>query len=436
MFKAVAHLPYFRKQVQNNASILENSTHGIDQILNYVILKIMPLAALVVALLLFSLYLNHFSDSVSWIFILSSAILLFILPQVFSHKKRPIFQKNKQLKEELRKELLDTFNGRIEIEKYNLAPRAVNQFNNWLTELDKTEKSLFNHSLMLQLIGGFGFSLLSITVIGLFSTTGLNPAMTIGIFFGVLAQAELAEMLFNPKIEKNAVKQHTTDIQRLLVHICPPAKTSAPEEALTSITFDQISAKIPETAFVTPQITVTLNQGSWVAIYGATGSGKTTLLNSFFFPEYRNSGQILWNNKQTDTLKAPQCIYVTQNAFLLTGTVRENFLGYSEQKILEVIHIVDLQHWYGNLPHGLDSWIGENGKTLSGGERKKMLLAQALLKNPQLLVVDEVTAGIGFSSARSIFHKIRQNYPGITILMTTHNDLFQSEVDHFIQLTR
>jgi ATP-binding cassette subfamily C protein CydC len=91
-------------------------------------------------------------------------------------------------------------------------------------------------------------------------------------------------------------------------------------------------------------------------------------------------------------------VYVTQKAYLLTGTLRENFEGYPDEAIEQVLKTVDLSGWRASLPDGLDSWLGENGETLSGGQRKKLLLAQALLKEPQLLVVDEPTAGISSES--------------------------------------
>jgi ATP-binding cassette subfamily C protein CydC len=82
----------------------------------------------------------------------------------------------------------------------------------------------------------------------------------------------------------------------------------------------------------------------------------------------------------------------------------------------------------------LDTWIGENGETLSGGQRKKLLLAQALLKRPQLLVVDEPTAGISTENAIEIFKNIRSDYPDISILMATHMKEFESVVDKVIRI--
>ena len=82
----------------------------------------------------------------------------------------------------------------------------------------------------------------------------------------------------------------------------------------------------------------------------------------------------------------------------------------------------------------MNSWLGENGETLSGGQRKKLLLAQALLKEPQLLVVDEPTAGISSENAIAIFRNIKRLYPDIAILMATHLKDFESVADKVVRI--
>ena len=89
---------------------------------------------------------------------------------------------------------------------------------------------------------------------------------------------------------------------------------------------------------------------------------------------------------------------------------------------------------YRGLPKGLDSWLGENGETLSGGQRKKLLLAQALLKKPLLLVVDEPTAGISTDNALDIFRRLKQENPDLSLLLATHQPAFETEADQVIRI--
>lgn len=205
--------------------------------------------------------------------------------------------------------------------------------------------------------------------------------------------------------------------------------------SLENVSLKKVSAKIPETPVCTSEVSLEIKKGEWIALFGETGKGKTTLLNSLFYPEYRRSGSLAWNG-DTDLshLPVPECIYVTQKAYLLTGTLRENFEGYSDGEIEQALETVDLASWRSSLPDGLNSWLGENGETLSGGQRKKLLLAQALLKKPQLLVVDEPTAGISSENAMAIFRNIRQQYPDMSILIATHLRNFEDIVDKVISI--
>ncbi|MFV0340472.1 MAG: ATP-binding cassette domain-containing protein, partial [Parachlamydiaceae bacterium] len=319
--------------------------------------------------------------------------------------------------------------------KYNLEEKAIEQYNRRLEKLEKTENRLQINSFYLQIVGGLGFSLLASFVLYQADSFGINAQIAIGIFFGIMAQAELAEILFSGKSERNSVQNQINDIDEIIEQGSHPVENVIVESSLKRLNIQGLNAKIPETSVRTNEISLEIQKGEWIALFGETGKGKTTFLNSLFYPEYRNTGILTWNTDDEIThLPVPECIYVTQKAYLLTGTLRENFQGHSDEAIEQALIDVDLASWRATLPDGLASWLGENGETLSGGQRKKLLLAQALLKNPQLLVVDEPTAGISTENAISIFQHIRQKYPDITILMATHLRDFESVVDKVVRM--
>lgn len=285
------------------------------------------------------------------------------------------------------------------------------------------------------MIAGLGFSLVAAFLLWNSANYAIDAPLAIGFFFGILAQAELAEMLFSGKSEKSSVVHQVRDMDTVFRQGEQPVETVQVDSGLQNLSLKNVSAGIPETTVFTGNISLEIKKGEWIALFGETGKGKTTLLNSLFYPEYRRSGSLVWNGEvDLAHLPVPACIYVTQKAYLLTGTLRENFEGYPDEAIEQVLETVDLAEWRSKLPEGLSTWLGENGETLSGGQRKKLLLAQALLKNPQLLVVDEPTAGISSGNAIDIFRTIRSRYPGITILMATHLKDFESVADQVIYL--
>ncbi len=427
IFQSVARFPYFKKQVNNNSTLLENSTHGIDLILNHILLWLLPFTTLLVTLTIYYFFLAFFSHAIALEFLVSSAVLLFLIPQFIFLRNRTLYAELKTRREENNQDLIQSFRGRIEIAKYGLENKAIEQHEKRMWQLEELEKKLHTNSFTLQLIAGLGFSYIATFILWNSSNYDISAPVAIGIFFGIMAQAELAEILFSGKSEKSAVAHQINDIDNIIQQ-----GNLAPEAALghatfRSLTLSNVVASIPETPIELDALSLEIKKGEWVALYGETGKGKTTFLNSLFYPEYRKSGNIRWN---TDTelaqLPIPTCIYVTQKAYLLTGTLRENFEGHADEEIVNALKTVDLYNWYALLPDGLATWLGENGETLSGGQRKKLLLAQALLKNPQLLVVDEPTAGISSENAIAIFTSIQQHYPDITILMATHLVDFKS----------
>lgn len=435
IFSAVARFPYFKKQVNNNSAILENSTFGIDLILNHILLWILPFAALIISILLYSLFLLVFSQPIAVEFLISSAVLLFVIPQFIFVNNRKLYAELKMLREENNLSLIQSFRGRIEISKYKLEQNAIDQQEQSRHRLEQLESRLQKNSFTLQLIAGMGFSIIAAFVYWNAGNYDISAPVAIGLFFGIMAQAELAEMLFAGKSERSSVAHQEKDIDQLIQDGGPEVESIRMDADFISLQLNDFSACIPETQVKTEPFSLVVNKGEWIALYGETGRGKTTLLNSLFYPEYHLSGTLSWNNSHLLTaLPVPECIYVTQKAYLLTGTLRENFEGYSDDQIVEVLNIVDLFSWFSTLPDGLETWLGENGETLSGGQRKKLLLAQALLKNPQLLVVDEPTAGISTSNALAIFRKIKQIYPNITVLMATHLMEMEREVDKVVRI--
>lgn len=436
VFQSVAKFPYFKKQVNNNSALLQNSTYGIDQILNHILLWILPFTTLILSLGIYVVFLVVFSPIIAIEFLILSLVLLFILPQFIFRKNKVLYEKLKIQREDNNQALIETFRGRIEISKYNLEEKAIKQSEQRLIQIELLESKLQNNSFWLQFIVGLGFSFIAALLLWSSSNYNISAPIAIGIFFGIMAQAELSEMLFSGKSEKSSVSHQINDIAQIFDDAEQQSDDVVEVKShLQKLRIENISAHIPETSVYTNEIFLEIKKGDCVALFGETGKGKTTLLNSLFYPEYQRGGALIWNeNEKISHLPVPECIYVTQKAYLLTGTLRENFEGYSDEAIERVLNIVDLRSWLLSLPDGLNSWLGENGETLSGGQRKKLLLAQALLKDPQLLVVDEPTAGISSENAIAIFKQIKSTYPEMTILMATHLTDFEKVADKVVKI--
>jgi ABC-type multidrug transport system fused ATPase/permease subunit len=158
------------------------------------------------------------------------------------------------------------------------------------------------------------------------------------------------------------------------------------------------------------EISFRVRPGETVALVGTTGSGKSTVINLLTrFYEF-DSGEILIDGKPIRDLNTggvrQQIGMVTQECFLFNGTIRENLqIGKpdaTDEELLEAAAVANARPFIDRLPHGLSSVVGERGVKLSVGERQRLSIARALLKDPPILILDEATASVDTTTERLI----------------------------------
>lgn len=157
-------------------------------------------------------------------------------------------------------------------------------------------------------------------------------------------------------------------------------------------------------------VTLEAKPGETVALVGPTGAGKSTVVNLLCrFYEYEEGSITIDGQELHDTKKASlrsALGYVTQEAFLFNGTVRENLClakrDADEDDLWKALTAARAAEFVRELPEGLDTNVGERGVKLSGGEKQRLSIARALLKDPPILLLDEATASVDSETERLI----------------------------------
>jgi len=243
-----------------------------------------------------------------------------------------------------------------------------------------------------------------------------DPIRRFGHIFSELQRATAAADRLFPLLDRSSVIQN------------PPQPATMPRP-LRHLEFKNVSLEYNEDTPVLVSVNLQITTGETIAIVGSNGAGKSSLLNllpRFYDP---SSGSVSIDGIDLRDFSLPdlrQAIgYVMQNPVLFDGTVREN-ISYglpdaSEDQIVAAATSAQAHQFICNtLSDGYDTQVGPHGGQLSGGQRQRLCLARLMLRDPQIVILDEVTSQIDVHGEKDI-HKILKDFlRDRTALIATH----------------
>lgn len=210
-----------------------------------------------------------------------------------------------------------------------------------------------------------------------------------------------------------------------------------------SIELSDVSLSFPgRVKPVLDRFSLSIPAGSIIAIYGPSGVGKSSLadvLSGLIAPD---SGTLLVDGQVLDGAVRlgwrKHVAYVEQRPFFIDGTIAQNMtwddVATSDEQMQSALDAASAG-FVDDLPQGLATRIGEGARQLSGGERQRISLARALLCNPDLLILDEVTAGLDQSNADAIRTSIAALRGKMTVVVLGHDPAMAALADHVVELS-
>jgi len=195
----------------------------------------------------------------------------------------------------------------------------------------------------------------------------------------------------------------------------------------TSIEFKDVSFTYPGREKTISKINLCIKKGVMTALVGESGSGKSTITDIVLGLQIPHKGEILIDGISLSDLKQntfrERIGYVPQDPLLFHASIRENLLwAYeaTEDEIWTALRLANAERFIKDMSEGIDTIVGDRGARLSGGQRQRIALARALLRKPELLILDEATSSLDSESEQLIQQSIEQISHNTTILIVAH----------------
>ncbi len=194
------------------------------------------------------------------------------------------------------------------------------------------------------------------------------------------------------------------------------------------IVYEDVSFSYDTGDEVLTSIDLEIDRGEVVAVVGPSGAGKSTLLDllpRFYDPTEGRVSVDGCDVREVDVASLRRLMgIVTQETILFNDTVRNNIAygleGALDEEIETAARAANAHDFISAMPHGYDTEIGERGAMVSGGERQRIAIARAILKNPPILIFDEATSSLDTESERLVQEAIEHLFKGRTVLLIAH----------------
>ena len=432
-----------------NSDLLNRLVADVDTLDGLYLRLIAPFISAIVVITFITLGLSFVHVPLALFLGLTLLTLLLVLPTIFYHLGNKFGAKLTQSRALYRTQFVEFIQAQAELLLFNGEEKLKGKLS--LTEqqwqaYQQREANLSGFSTALLLFAN-GLVLCIVMWFAAQVDLGSNEYSTalIGLFaFAALASFEIlmpigAAFLHIGQMVASA--ERVTDIieQQPLVDFSGTQRV----ESQTQVPLLQIN----QVHFTYPQrdnpalvdLNLHIQAGEKLAILGKTGSGKSTLLQLLVRNYDANQGEILFAGNRiqaySESSLRQQFCFLTQRVHVFSDTLRNNLqlanpAPLSDEKMVAVLQQVGLEKLV-NQEQGLDLWLGDGGRPLSGGEQRRLGLARVLLNDAPILLLDEPTEGLDRETERHILQAILAHSVGKTLIMVTHR---LTAIEQFDQL--
>lgn len=423
-----AGLAHFRQ-----GELLNRLVADVDTLDHLYLRVISPLIGALVVIIVVTFGLSFLDGQLA---LTLGAILLatlIFLPPLFYYAGKPTGEALTVSRGQYRQQLTAWLQGHAELTIFGATKRYREQLDatecNWQdAQRRQSELTALSQAAMLLISGLAVVVMLWIAAAGVGADTAPGALIALFVFCALAAFEALAPVTgaFQHLGQVIASATRVTQITRQQPEV---SFVTGEQAAITQVwvEIENVSFTYPnQSQSVLSHVSLTVTAGQHVAILGRTGCGKSTLLQLLTRAWDPRQGEIRLNGKpinelSEDTLRAATSV-VPQRVHLFSATLRDNLLlaapHAGDEELAAMLERVGLEKLLSD--SGLNCWLGEGGRPLSGGELRRLAIARALLQDAPLVLLDEPTEGLDAETERQILDLLAEATAGKTVLMVTH----------------
>lgn len=449
LFEHVLRMPVQRFQMSESGDLISRLTNDIENVsrtLNTAIIQMTTSVITLVGTLAVMLWLSP----------MLTLLTITIVPLMYAGMKWITKRTGRYFKEQ-QKALGDMtgfleehLSGHTMIKLFHQEERAIRQY-------DMHNKELRDVGYWAQVYSGFipklmnSLNNLSFAIIvgigGWIAITTNGSAVSVGVIVAFSTYARQFTRPLNDLANQfNVILSAVAGAERAFEVMDEPEEELEQKKSLLTwrgdVTFKNVSFAYNDSEKVLNNISFHAKQGDMIALVGPTGAGKTTIISLLarFYEE--NKGEILLDNQRaTDFSKESVREHlgiVLQDSYLFDTTIRENIrygkLDASDEEVEQAAKLANADSFISQLPDGYDTVLSGNGNGISQGQRQLLAIARVMLKNPEVLILDEATSSIDTVTEIKITEALRRLMKGKTSFVIAHRLNTVKEADKILVL--
>ncbi len=446
---------WFYEQVEKNpgridsykaGDLLDRTLHNLEILENFYVRALSPYIVFAITTAGVCLFVGQYQAILGWTLaggLAATGILLPLFTYSLSKKPARLVAASYTL---LSSAVVESLDGMEEIAAFGSNVIVLERNTQIGKGLSAQQKKLFG-------LGALGnalavlFSNLTVLALVWFAIPFVTEGLFSGIILAVIVQVAMASFE-GVNALPTAAQQLTQSLAagRLLFEVEQPTMhslqviPSPPVDIPQSLQVEHVGFAAQDGEFSLKDISFDLQPGKKIALVGPSGAGKSSLVDLILKLKQPQQGHIYLGGNETSELSdewvRSQFGVMGRGDYLFNASLRENLLMAkplaSDSELLETIEKTGLDEWAGRLPQGLDTWLGNHGAVISGGEAQRLLLARVILQARPFLLLDEPLASLDVAIKKDVLHILSDAMPSCGLLWITHEYLFMEKMDEIL----